>query len=681
MTSTFRRTPLFAAAVAALCTYGGSPAQTVAKKPEIESVTITAERREASVQKTAISVATVSGDEVQELGLTNATQTLQNIVNVEIQGAARGNVIAMRGIGSDLPPGMGESSVSTAFDGVYNFRAEGMTVGFFDIDRVEVLRGPQGTLYGRSAAGGAVNFITRGPQIGKTGGYTSLELGSYSLVRAEGAMNVPVSDTLAVRIAGASIHRKGTLTDGFNDDVTSAGRLKVLFNPMKGVSLQLGHEAIRLGGKGPGFIPQDNWKSADKRLQAATGDGVEVGYQTYTQDKTWMQLDADLGIGTLTVLPSWQRAKGEVYRKKDLSRPPGSEEQWNLDPQNAQQDSLEVRFASGSRSSLTWVVGYYGYKMSSGTYCFVSCAPPFVVPNPNNASTDSKALFGQATVPLSASLRLTAGLRRTKDDKAASNPAGADLTDSWKSTDGKLGLEFDVAPSVMSYATWATSYRPGGFNGLPFSVQPLRFESEKLKSLELGVKSRFLDNRLQVNAALFQLDYENYQIVDFAPPVYSSISNVPKQKMRGLEVDSRLVFEHGGALRASLALMDAKLGSYKLVSTGADLSGNPMPHAPKTTFKAGYELPLAVAGGELLLRADLRHVSEQYVSASENPDTLQPTYTSGDLAAVYTPASGRWSLTAYVKNVGDYVVKTSNFGGYTQVGAPRTTGLILNSKF
>jgi len=304
-----------------------------------------------------------------------------------------------------------------------------------------------------------------------------------------------------------------------------------------------------------------------------------------------------------------------------------------------------------------------------------------MVANPNNAQTDSKAFFGQVSYPLSPALRVTLGARSTSDDKQASNPAGANYSGSWKSTDGKLGLEFDVAPGVMAYATYATSYRPGGFNGLPFAVQPLRFEMEKLKSLELGLKSRLLNNTAELNAALFHLDYNNYQVVDFAPPVYSSISNVPQQKMTGLEVDSRLLLGRAGSLRASVALLDAKLGSYTLVSTGSNLSGNPMPHAPRTTIKAGYELPLPLAGGELTLRADVRRVGEQYVSANENADTLQPAYTAGDVSAVFGAGNGKWSLTAYVKNVSNYVVKTSNFGGYTQVGAPRTSGLIVNTRF
>jgi iron complex outermembrane receptor protein len=650
----------------------------------LQTVVVTAERQVQSLQKTSISIVAIDSSEIAQQGLTNAADALKNITNVEVQGAARGSVVAMRGLGSDLPPGMGESAVSTNFDGIYNFRAEGNTAGLFDLDRIEVLRGPQGTLYGRSASGGVVNFLTRNPEVGNSGGKlkgnVSLELGTYGLVRTEGGVNVPVNDMLALRVSGTSTDRKGYLSDGYNDDVSSAGRVKLLFQPVKGVSLLAAHERVRLNGKGVGFIPQANWENEDTRLQAATGANTDVGYQRYLQTKTWLELNADLGFGVLTVLPAWQRADGELYRKFDASRPAGSEEQSNRDPNGARQDSLEVRLASGAGAPIKWVLGYYGYKMSNSTYCLVSCDGSS--PNPNATSTRSKSAFAQTTVPLAAGLRGIVGVRSTKDEKTVSSLSGTDPRDTWKSTDGKLGLEYDLAPAVMAYATYASAYRPGGFNALPGAVGNLRFESEKMRSAELGVKSRLLDNTLQVNAALFNMDYKNYQIVDFAPPDYAKISNVPEQKVRGFELDSRMLLGDYGMLRASVALLDAKLGSFVPYGTTTNLQGQQMPHAPRRAFKLGYEYPIDFAdGASLTLRADARRSSEQYVSATENVFTLQEADSQGDLSAVYKSADDKWSLTVYVKNVGNYIAKTGNFGGYDLVSAPRTAGVIVNTSF
>lgn len=266
---------------------------------KLETVVVTAERKSKSIQKTSIALEAVTGSEIAEQGLSSATEILKNISNVEVQGAASGSVIAIRGIGSDLPPGMGESAVSTNYDGVYNFRAEMGTRGFFDLERVEVLRGQQGTLYGRNAAAGAVNYITRDPQLrGGLSGNASVEFGNHSLMRGEFGVNVPLSDVFAMRISGASISRDGYLSDGYNDAQASGVRIKGLWQPGADTRLIAGFERIKLGGKGPGFIPQANWNNADTRLQSSVAQtpGLElIGYQEYTATKTSLQFEQNLG--------------------------------------------------------------------------------------------------------------------------------------------------------------------------------------------------------------------------------------------------------------------------------------------------------------------------------------------------------------------------------------------------
>ncbi len=665
------------------------PPQESASAPrrQLQAVTVTAERRAANIQKTGIAMQAVGGTEIAQQGLSSGSEILKNVSNVEVQGAARGNVIAVRGIGSDLPPGMGESAVSTNYDGIYNFRAEMNTLGFFDLERVEVLRGPQGTLYGRNAAAGALNYVTRDPVLGRQQGNASLELGSQNLMRTEAGFNLPLSDTLALRLSGASISRDGYLSDGFNDAQAQGARAKLLIKPDSNVRLLLGAERIHLGGKGPGFIPQANWDSSSTRLQAVvhpTTPGLEkVGYQDYEGTKLWAQLDLNLGFANLTVLPGWQDASGVVYRKYDGSRPAGSEEQYNADPAVARQKSLEVRLASPAASPIQWVAGAYGYDMLNAQTCLLgttACASS----NNTHDTTTSKALFGQISVPVAEGTRLITGLRLTRDHKTAIDGSVGD----WDSTDGKIGLEHDLSAKAMTYLTWSTAYRPGGFNTLPGNSGT--FDAEKLRSLELGLKSRWLDDTVQLNAAVFRYDYRNYQAVDFAMldtgTLHAQFLNVPKQTIQGMEAEAQALLPgQAGKVRASFTWLDATLGN--LTQTNPDgstysLAGNPLPHAPKLSVKAGYELPIEVAtGGTVTLRADARHSQKQYVSITENAYTLQPSYTQADLSANYRSADDKWGLNVYVKNVTDYVPKVANFAGYTMVGAPRTAGVVFNTKF
>ena len=653
-------------------------------KGELQTVTVTAERKAKSIQKTSIALEAVPGTDIAEQGLSSGAEILKNVANVEVQGAARGSMIAIRGIGSDLPPGMGESAVSTNYDGTYNFRAEMTTLGLFDLDRVEVLRGPQGTLYGRNAAAGAVNFITRDPSLkGGTDGQAALEMGSHGLFRGEFGANAKLGKSVALRISGASISRDGFLSDGFNDAQASAVRIKALYQPSADTRLVAGLEHLRLGGKGPGFIAQDNWNNAGTRLQAAVAPtpGLEqVGYQNYSADKTWLQLDQNLGFATLTVIPAHQSGSGIVYRKYDSSRPPGSEEQYNADPAVARQNSIEARLASRPGSALEWVAGLYGYDMLNVQNCLanISCTSSLGTRD----TTTSKAIFGQGSVPLGAGLRAVAGVRHTRDHKTAIGG----LDGHWRSTDGKLGAELDLGANAMTYLTYATAYRPGGFNSLPGASGT--FNSEKLKSIELGLKSRWLGNRLQFNGALFRYDYRDYQAVDFAFTVTglaANFRNVPKQTIQGAEGEVRAVFDNGASLRLALNVLDATLGDLRVTNfdnSTTSLAGLPLPHAPKTSVKLGTEFPIALPGGSTLtLRADARYTARQYLSLNESDATLQPAYSQADLSAQWRSADDRWGLNLYVKNATDYVPKVANFVGWTLVGNPRTYGAVLTTRF
>jgi iron complex outermembrane receptor protein len=710
-TNRFHLTPL-AAALAFLAASPAARAQAPAAAPaasasapadaasanakggaELTTVVVTAERRSADIQKTSISMQAISGSEIAEQGLSTGADILKNIANVEVQGAARGNLIAIRGIGSDMPPGMGESAVSTNYDGVYNYRAESASLGFFDLDRVEVLRGPQGTLYGRNAASGAVNFITRDPVIGARGGDASLEVGSYALLRGEFGIDVPVSDTVAIRASGASISRNGFLTDGYDDAKATGGRVKLLYKPNADFRALLGAEKIHTAGKGVGFVPDANWNDSSTRLTAAQHldddghpDGAEkVGYQSFDSTKYWAQIDANVGFATLTLIPSYQHDKGEVYRKWDASHM-GSEN-WSYDPNPTNQKSMEARLSSNDKAAaLQWVAGAYYYDMRSILTCMLNCQLAETID-----TTRSKAVFGQGTYSFTPALRFIGGLRHTEDKKTnIYRPDG----ETWSSTDGKLSVEYDLAPAVMSYVTASTAYRPGGFN--TFNAESPRFGAEHLRNYELGLKSRFLENRVQFNGALFQMDYKGYQAIDnYLNPnasgpndpnfFLSTVMNVPHQTIRGAEFDTQAILPTNTMLHASVTWLDAKLGDLILhdfaTAAPASQEGKPLPHAPDFSFKAGVEQPVEMFEGALTLRADARYVTKQYVSISESADTLQPSYAEYDLSAQYRPDSDKWGLNFYVKNVTNYVPKTAEFFGYLTVGAPRTYGMVLTSKF
>ncbi|HYP33707.1 MAG TPA: TonB-dependent receptor [Burkholderiaceae bacterium] len=668
-----------AAAAPASSASAAAPAATASGAATgLQQIIVTAERHVQDMQKTALSVVAIPAEELSEQGLSTSSEALKSIANVEVQGAAKGTTISIRGLGSDLPPGIGENAVSTNYDGVYNVRNEQGTVGYFDLARLEVLRGPQGTLYGRNATGGVVNVISNDPVLGKAGGHFSLEAGNYNLLRGEAAVNVPISDTLALRAAVAAINRDGFLSNGHDDLNGQAARLKLLFKPSAGNSVLFGVEKVKEGGKGPGASDAANWPSDPLK----TSDPSE-GSQTYHSTKTWLQADFDLGFATLTAIPSYSHGSGETVGYFGGN---GSDSQ---DPKDITQKSAEVRLAGNGKGPLQWSVGAYYYDMFQWT-SGVGLTSPYSTSFTKDWAT-SKALFGQVTYALTDSLRLVGGVRETHDWKRGVNGGffNNDASKSWSHADYRGSLEYDLAKDVMLYGTIATGYRPGGFNNQDGSP----YKPETLTSYEAGVKSRLFDNQVEINADVFDYMYKNYQTVDFYidtasnAPIFSYY-NVPHQRIRGVELEAQALLTMHDKVNASIAYLDGKFGSGFAphvngpFSPGVDLSGEPLPHSPKGTAKLGYQHFFDLPNdGRITARLDGRYTSAQYVSLSESEVSLQKGYTTGDASLVYSAPDDKWSLTAYCKNVNNKITKTAYFVGYLTPSDPRTFGLILNSSF
>jgi iron complex outermembrane recepter protein len=312
----------------------------------LEEITVTAEKREANLQDTPLSVTAVTGDLINQIGAFNADEVLKNVPNVVVQRAARGYVVAIRGLGSDLPPGQGDSSVSTNFDGVYNYAAESGTLGYYDLERVEVLRGPQGTLYGRNATAGVVNVISREPS-DILEGYGTIEMGNYSLLRMEGAVNVPLNDNFSARTTFVSINRDGFLSNGDDDAVGSSGRIKLRYKPNDNLKVVFSSEYTKLGGHGPGG-------SKDGFIAAYEVENNQISYKSY---KFNANVEFTAGPGVFTFIPSYAYQDGTVIGWDGRSN--SFQKSW--DPMDTVTKSAELRYASKSDSEIKWIGGLYYY--------------------------------------------------------------------------------------------------------------------------------------------------------------------------------------------------------------------------------------------------------------------------------------------------------------------------------
>lgn len=656
---------------------GQSLTITLEQGQTLGEVVVTADKTENTLQRTGIAVTTIEGLKLREMGLVSSEQVLRNVPNVVVQGAARGYVIAIRGLGSDLPPGVGESAVSTNFDGIYNFRAESGTIGFFDMNRVEVLRGPQGTLYGRNATGGVVNVLSNNPVLKKFEGYGTIDIGNYSHLRAEGAINAPLGDKAAARVSFASVNRDGYLSNGSNDAVATGVRAKLRFQPSKKFNLIIAGEFNHLGGKGPGFVNYLDYTSGDKDKILLSSASPDVS-QDYNSTKIWADMTLEAGPGTLTILPAYQVAKGTVVGDRGMGL------ETSFDPDPAEQISFEARYASKPGSKVGWVGGIYYYGLENN----VGGIP---VPDARNTDkTSSTAAFGQVTIPFGDKVRGLAGVRFASDGKSFSNGT-IDAEETWTAFDWKLGLEGDLAEDALGYITLATGQRPGGFNS--FSPETPRFQPESLLSAELGIKSRIAD-KVQLNGALFYYDYNDFQVADFFFPPGSpfpvlDISNRGKVVNSGLEVETKSLLSKNTILGIAFTYLNSEYKESFELHGGpfdppgpVDMQGDRLPHAPKLSFNGSLEHTFILGNaGRLTPNFQIRWIDDQYIAPFPGQPQTQEAYSMLDANLRYSSKNGNWSINAYLRNMTNEVIKIAYFADAVIVGSPRQGGISFTGRF
>ncbi len=729
---------------------GQAHAQTAPSQPQagttvLQEVVITAEHRTSNVQKTATSVSVRTGAELQDQGRFTLGQILEDVPGITGAGAnsptpggsgtdTSAPGLTIRGIPSNLGAVGNVTSVSAAaavyVDGVY----EGVGGGY-DIDRVEVLRGPQGTLYGRSATSGLVAIHTADPSLTHLGGNAAVEFGNYGLQHYTGAVNAPlINDTLAIRISGNRYVRDGYLSaKGDGSGTSDDGKVKLLYQPTKDISLLVG-VALQNNNTGNGGITPDvdlAGKNPNKFIYLPTGLGT--GANNFRQ--YWGVFNWDLGFAKLTYEPAYRTWQSNAKTFSNTAI--GEVDTTILVPRDSF-NTQELRLASDPGSKLVWQTGVLYYKNSLASHLIVHSVA--LNANPVDAlvhdkTTEAIGTFAEGTYPLSDTWRLNSGVRydHTKvsvnEDYSALGVAGAPLngkagTRAFDNFTYKVRLEHDLTPQNLVYASISTGFTPGdisvttGSTGNPI---PLKLNAETLTAYEIGSKNRFLDRRLQVNGTLYFNSYGGYQDADvnIAPPnaalTFTTLA-APAQTFGG-ELETIFQFTPDDRASANLAYTNARFTNRnRLVDTGGAslvpfsnyFTSNQIPNVTPFTADFGYDhifrLP---ADSTLTLHGDTRYMSAHALSnltldnistsaLHVNGESYAP-YVQvggewvGDLSATWQSASRRFSVTGYVRNVGNNIYKTTAFIESGQFGSsdtllstpsdPRTYGVVLSARY
>ncbi len=549
-----------------------------AGESSIQEIIVTAQKRPEPLQKAAVPVSVLSGEALIKGGVTQATELTKLVPALQIAPATSYTQIYLRGIGTFGANAFAEQGVSFNLDGVYLSRPAAPSAVFYDLERIEVIKGPQGTLFGRNSTGGALNLVTVRPSLSRPSAYVNADYGNYDTLKVSSAVNLPVLSNMALRVSGQLARHDGYYNDGYDDENTSAMRLQLRVNPSRDFDLNIAFDYGKVGGQGPGgtITPLVNGKRrlgpSDPSVVAAylarspsipvpQNRALADGFLDNDYYGAVINASTNLGFADLTAIAAWRKTKLDF-----LSYTTG----YPITViENSNQRSLELRLSNQS-NKLKWVLGGYFFDENVLAKEFYNLA--------NNGSrrdadlsTDSAAVFGEGTYSISSLFRLTAGIRYTKDHKKQVTEAhsypffgfvepafplfrpiiGDIRTDAltkaeFAATTWKLGAELDAGSQSLVYANVATGFK----SGVLFAALPPNFSKpEKLTAYTLGSKNRFLAGRLQLNSEVFYWDYRDQQISNLAPvavatfgqntiygPVFRT-SNAGAATIYGAEID------------------------------------------------------------------------------------------------------------------------------------------------
>jgi iron complex outermembrane recepter protein len=606
---------------------------------ELAEVVVTAEKRESSLQKTAVAVTAVSQAELEQNGVTDITGLQKVAPDVNITNNSAGPTINIRGLYTTQGNSPGaEGVVAVYFDGAY--LSESVLQGMmFDLQRVEVDKGPQTTLFGKDAEAGAINFISNKPVLGETSGEGELEYGSYNTVRTEGVINVPIGDTFALRAAGQTVSHRGYMDSGLDDADTQSARLSALWRPNDQESLLVvGDYSVDNSRDDEGIVsnivrvmptatniyvpanPRD-----DSFYNGAT-DGPNSPYYRHSVNQgAIVQNDYDFGPATWTTLLAYRHydlnwnypndpGQGPATTAPNGGTYPAGARSFVL--QNNQSESLETRLTSTAKVPLQWVGGLYLYHdNSNGTMIAfpssTATSQSIQIGNPYELEK-TYAAFGQLTYTPAAldALHLTAGGRLEADYKQQKNTftqfgpiTVADIPQSshtWRSGTYRAEVSYDLTDRSMIYADTATAFKAGGYGygpGADPTVGPI-IEPERITAYEIGSKNRFFNQTLQLNLEAWIYQYKNFQnvLVFFdCTPVCGGLpaittDNAGSARYHGLSADLDYLLTPQDSFKLDVSWLYARYGSYvQQVAPGYSLD----PGSPVTTdgYQSNTDIP------------------------------------------------------------------------------------------
>ncbi len=684
----------------------------------LSTIIVTARRREERLQDVPSAVTAIGETQLERLAVASLGDVEALVPNLNLHvGDAKNAVVYLRGVGQVDSLSFADPGVGIYIDDVYLGRAQGAFLDVVDAQRIEVLRGPQGTLYGRNTIGGALKFVTNPPgpepefRIEATGG-------NFSRRDLKLTGNLPISDRWGLRATAAKLSRDGYATNSVTgrddgDQDTLAGRVALRGELADSVDLVIS-------------VDQSASSPSTSRTPArmtpvfgvpASGDPFDVDADFNGRD----DLDVRGAAATLT----WQ--VNDVLTLKFISsyREMGYDTELDLDAtaspffgvyvnQDQDQRSQELQLSFHREGGVAGVAGLYWFRESDLTISgLFGPAISLITGSVNDQENLSYAAYGQVSWPFGERLSATLGVRYTKEEKDFRRtqeffgpttpfpvPLGTgllitsiDTSGEWSSVSPRAGLEYRFSDDVLGYLSASRGFKSGGFDGRSnTTAQAAAYDPETLWAYEVGLKSTLLDRRLTLNLAAFFNDYTDLQLSSFVADAQGNFAalftNAGAAEIMGLDIELEARFSSAFSLSAAIGLLDSKYVEF-IGPQGQDISNQrELVNAPDVTARIGPTLSLAAGPGRLVIDANASYRSKSYPTVSSSEVLAQDSFTLVNASLSWESDDERWRVAVAGKNLGDKRYITHGFDlsdslGYQlgYFGDPRTYSLSLRWQY
>ena len=693
-----------AAAQAVLCM--PAHAQTEAAQADnTDEIVVTAERRARPLDRPPIAATVLSGEDLANAGVSVVDQLQFVTPATTVNYFGQGTNFNIRGIGKTETNSQTLTGVITYRDGAPSNPGWFTAEPYYDIQSIEILRGPQGTFVGANATGGAVFITSNQPEInGGVHGYVLGQAGNYNSLGGQGAVNLPISDTLAARVALYADTRDSfyNISGPYSGDDgvrIFSGRFSLLWEPTDNLSVRWTTDLNYLDLSGFPASPYNATTDLFDVSSNATNEGID------RFGRTGLRVDYEFDNGvTLRSVTSYM--EGTTMTREDSDGTSVGVSRGF----NAVDDSIwsqEVNLISPDDGPINWVLGVYyqgeDLNFPAGRFVYNT----FSLQGHNYR--ENRAVFGNVGFDLPMGFELELGARYSEHttENVGSHTAYAfpyTQEAEFSNTSGKVTLNWEVDDNNFLYAFAATGFKPGGLS-VPFNFLgfPPAFEEETVRSYEIGWKAGFFDGRLRTQIDAFRTEYDNFQVTvrhPVLPTFFTSLLNVPETTvMTGFEAQAEAQFGDL-SINAGLAVLDTELGTFyasdariaapvacdplagPASATCINLSGAEQTYAPDLTYNIGVQYVFNIPGGDTITpRVNFGHVSEQNATLFANP-------AFGDILEARNIWNGQleWrhddlTVTLYGTNLSDQHYVAALRAGLRYAGAPQQYGIRLMRTF